>query len=107
MKLWLDDERPAPEGWFWVETPEEALTLILKNEDEIEELSIDHDLAHFINGIEITGYSLLVSIEQLLFACGPDELGIGIPQKITIHSANAGARKKMELAIKKIEELKK
>lgn len=42
MKLWLDDVRPAPEGWRWVKTAGEALTLLLRGGVKIA--SLDHDL---------------------------------------------------------------
>jgi hypothetical protein len=42
MKLWLDDERPAPEGWTWVKTLEEAKQQLVTG--QVEEASLDHDL---------------------------------------------------------------
>jgi hypothetical protein len=42
VKVWLDDEREAPEGWVHVRTPEEAIELLRAG--EVEELSLDHDL---------------------------------------------------------------
>lgn len=42
MKLWLDDIRPAPTGWTWVKTAEEALSLLKTG--TVEEASLDHDL---------------------------------------------------------------
>ena len=33
MKLWLDDVRPAPEGYVWCKSVNEARACILKNED--------------------------------------------------------------------------
>jgi hypothetical protein len=27
MRVWLDDLRPAPEGWEWARTVEEAISL--------------------------------------------------------------------------------
>ena len=43
MRVWLDDQRAAPEGWVHVRTPEEAIELLRGG--EVEELSLDHDLA--------------------------------------------------------------
>jgi hypothetical protein len=58
MKLWLDDERPAPEGWVQAYTAEQAihalecmrdavrLPELWKGEDVIiTHMSFDHDLA--------------------------------------------------------------
>jgi hypothetical protein len=42
VKVWLDDQRAAPEGWVHVRTPEEAIRLLRRG--EVEELSLDHDL---------------------------------------------------------------
>jgi hypothetical protein len=42
VKLWLDDVRPAPEGWTHAKTAHEAF-LILRNGD-VDEASFDHDL---------------------------------------------------------------
>jgi hypothetical protein len=51
MKIWLDDDRPAPEGWVWVQTALEAIdylkrvkTGILPSE-AFSHMSFDHDLA--------------------------------------------------------------
>lgn len=42
IKVWLDDNRPAPEGWVWAATAEQAqVKLLLGN---VEELSLDYDL---------------------------------------------------------------
>lgn len=46
MKLWLDDERPAPEGWYWVQTGAAAIACLLDQDDDpITHMSFDHDLA--------------------------------------------------------------
>ena len=33
MKIWLDDLRPAPDGYIWCKSVNEARACILKNED--------------------------------------------------------------------------
>ena len=40
--LWLDDERPAPEGWYWAKNAREALSYLLTY--QVNEISMDHDL---------------------------------------------------------------
>lgn len=58
MKLWLDDERPAPDGWYWVKTASEAIHALECMRDAaklprlwegkdvvITHMSFDHDLA--------------------------------------------------------------
>lgn len=46
MKVWLDDVRPAPDGWVLVTSYEEFARLLVNVPDgSIEEMSLDHDLA--------------------------------------------------------------
>lgn len=50
MKLWLDDVRPAPEGWDWIRSVNHAKYTIEHYEArnvEIEFLSLDHDAGEF------------------------------------------------------------
>src|SRR3989338_6021316 len=42
MKLWLDDTRPAPKGWVWAKSAEEAKAYLILGIGE--RLSLDHDL---------------------------------------------------------------
>lgn len=90
-KLWLDDERPAPEGWEWVKDANEAYTIIRSG--VVTEASLDHDLGNE----PYTGYWLLHRIERDKFA--------GIPYNLptfTIHSANPVGRKNMEASMRAI-----
>lgn len=54
MKLWIDDVRPAPEGYVWCKTTNEAKTIITcvskmheiecsRNLPTIEIMDLDHD----------------------------------------------------------------
>lgn len=50
MKLWLDDERPEPEGWVWVKTALEAIAVLeglqkVGRLNRLTHMSFDHDLA--------------------------------------------------------------
>ena len=57
MKLWIDDVRPAPEGYYWCRTVDSAKATILKYSnhidwdnnlvDEIELIDIDHDAGEY------------------------------------------------------------
>lgn len=52
MKLWIDDLRPAPEGYKWVKTVNEAKThccraLNPNKELLIEEFDLDHDAGDY------------------------------------------------------------
>ena len=42
INLWLDDVRPAPEGWVHVTTVHEAIALIKSG--QVARASLDHDL---------------------------------------------------------------
>ncbi len=48
-KLWHDDVRPAPEGWLWARTNEDAKTIL--REQEVVEISLDHDLG--LHGVDV------------------------------------------------------
>lgn len=56
MKLWIDDLRPAPDGYVWVKSVNEAKTIIsyMQNgfliglyDDTLDEISLDHDAGDF------------------------------------------------------------
>lgn len=43
--LWVDDLRPAPDGWIWSKTSANTIdTLMLAYPDIVDEMSLDHDL---------------------------------------------------------------
>ena len=45
MKLWIDDVRPAPDGYVWAKSTNETIRFITEFENlvEIEILDVDHD----------------------------------------------------------------
>ena len=51
MKLWVDDIRPAPDGYIWVKTVEQAKSAIHHYErnmtDDTILLDLDHDSGEF------------------------------------------------------------
>ena len=54
MKLWIDDVRPAPEGYVWCKSVEEAKLEILRAEQQQAECL---DMAHkWLNNHEIGNY---------------------------------------------------
>ena len=91
MKVWLDDERPAPEGWHRCYWPAEV-TALLKT-GKVEAMSLDHDLGDDERG---TGYDVLRWLEQHVWETGMK------PPRIKIHTANPSARVKMTLAKRQI-----
>ena len=95
MKVYLDDEREAPEGWQLVKSANNAIELL--KQEIVTEISLDHGLGNDNQG---TGYDVILWIEMAIVEKGFK------PPKIYIHSANSSARIKMELGIKKIMQFK-
>ena len=50
MKLWIDDVRPAPEGYYWCRSVKEAINIIIYCEATVEWDMID---AHTIELIDV------------------------------------------------------
>jgi hypothetical protein len=96
MKVYLDDERIAPEGWVQVRWPDEAIKLL--ESGEVTHLSLDHDLGDDQRG---TGYDVLLWIEQEVV------LRHYVPPEIFIHTANPAARHRMSAALESITKLSK
>lgn len=99
VKIWLDDERPAPEGWMWVKDPHQAICLLKTRGLEIEAMAFDHDL-----GIGLpTGYDVACVLEQEAM------LGrINRHIRLTVHSANpVGAGRIKQALCNALESLRK
>lgn len=47
MKLWIDDVRPAPEGYVWCKSTNETLRTIRKHCNDITEINLDHDAGDY------------------------------------------------------------
>ena len=91
MKIYLDDEREAPEGWIRVRWPEEAIELLKTG--KVTDLSLDHDLG---DDVRDTGYDVVLWIEKAV------AMGSFVPPRLAVHSANAPARAKMEAGLERI-----
>jgi hypothetical protein len=94
MRVYLDDERSAPDGWVQVRWPSEAIELL--ETGTVTEISLDHDLGDDDRG---TGYDVILWIEEAVATRGFQ------PPIIRVHSANSSARTKMELGIESIARL--
>jgi len=94
MRVFLDDERPTPQGWTHVSWPDEAIALL--ETGAVQEISLDHDLGDDVRG---TGYDVILWIENAVVSNGFK------PPRIIVHSANASARIKMEAGIAAISRL--
>jgi hypothetical protein len=95
MKVYLDDVRPAPDGWVLVRTAHEAIAAL--EAGGVTHISLDHDLGD--DGVNGTGYTVACWIEETVALRG------FVPPEITIHSANVVGRARMARAIESIERL--
>ena len=91
MKVFLDDERPIPDGWVGARWPEEVIRLL--EAGGVTHVSLDHDLGDDERG---TGYDVVLWVEEAVATRG------FIPPVMTVHSANSSARQKMEQGIESI-----
>jgi hypothetical protein len=98
VKVWLDDERAAPEGWMHVRTPEQAIELLRGG--GVDELSLDHDLGLDVGARERTGYDVLLWLEAEVAAGRARP-----PAAMAVHSGNVGGVRRMEQAIESIRRL--
>lgn len=108
MKLWIDDVRPAPEGYIWAKSVNEAKEAIIKYEDYVENLldewdfppleiwkmtidviDIDHDAGDFSSD----GEDYMKLLDWL------EKTGRNYP--IHIHSMNVVGRMNMEAICKR------
>jgi hypothetical protein len=95
MKVWLDDERPAPEGWVACRWPKEVIELL--ETGNVTEMSLDHDLGD----LYITGYDVVLWLEE---KCHEDpEFHLPV---VMVHSSNAPARIRMKQALRAIQDRK-
>ena len=87
MKLWIDDVRPAPEGYFWAKSVNVAKEYIYAN--DIELLDIDHDAGDYAK----YGGDYIKLLDWL------EENGLSYP--IRIHSMNPVGCENMRRIIEK------
>lgn len=85
INVFLDDLRPCPKGYKYVQTADECIKLITKN--KVNTLSLDHDLGFGKpSGFEVVKHMVQYRI---------------YPKKVVIHSANPFGRLRMvELLVK-------
>ena len=99
MRVYLDDLRTPPSKDFsLVKDAKSAIDLITDCWEQIEEISLDHDL-----GDEAkvgSGYQVVCEMEDFVYNTRPAHLPY-----IHVHSANPIGRKRMEYGIKNIERM--
>lgn len=91
-RVWLDDQRPMPEGYdTHVYTATEAINLLKSG--AVTAISLDHDLGGPENG---TGYDVAKWIEQAAYS--------GAPRiEWQLHSSNPSGRANMRAALEQAE----
>lgn len=97
MKMWHDDVRPAPEGWTWVRTNQEAQAFL--NEHEVVECSLDHDLGFHEVDVSEDGAGFFLAgsspdgsgYDLVRWMCENDK----VPESVTIHSWNPSGAERM------------
>jgi len=85
MRLWVDDERPAPDdSWRVCKTSKEAadflLDHVIRRGQWLEEVSLDHDLGGDDTGMKVLNWMINEDVW---------------PETLTIHTSNPPARKQM------------
>lgn len=85
MKIWLDDERKAPNNFIWVKTVDEFYDL-LKDNEIIEEVSLDNDLG----ANQKEGYHAITQYIASLLSGSNCKIN-----KFELHTKNIVARDKM------------
>jgi hypothetical protein len=95
MKIYLDDVRETPEGWYRCFWPEEVIAILKSG--TVTEVSLDHDLGNDGRG---TGYDVLLWLEEHVHTTPSF-----IPPIIHVHSANISAARKMRAAADKIQRI--
>lgn len=115
MNLWLDDIRPAPQGWTWAKTVEQAKEYLQSR--TVVNASLDHDLGICASckaasglstpeeWLEAHGYQSMPHCEHAgtgyTLVCWMEETGNWPSEKPKVHSANPAGRLKMQQAIEK------
>ena len=93
MKLWIDDVRPAPEGYFWCKSVNEPKRVIadphVQYNYDINLIDIDHDAGDYVNN----GGDYIKLLDWL------EETGRSFP--IRIHSMNPVGVENMRRIIKR------
>lgn len=115
MKLWLDDWRLAPPGWWWAKDYGDAVRLVREAQtigEVWEDASLDHDLGACLDclggrtveeWLEQMEYQTMPHCEHVgtgyTFVCWMEEQNCWPKEKPRVHSMNAVGRKRMQLAI--------
>jgi hypothetical protein len=101
MKLYIDDIRPAPEGWMQARNVTDAIKTIARFGVEITDISLDHDISLSVSvsgeyrpfpsdeTFQAVAYYIIAFYKNLLVQ----------KPSITIHTANPVGGKELELLL--------
>lgn len=87
MKLWLDDVREAPEGWFRVTSSAAALAYLRYESDKLEAISLDHDLGLWDTGMPVAE-ALAKNVDKLFHI------------RVYVHSMNPVGAERMKQVLR-------
>ena len=95
MKVFLDDERTTPDGWYRTYAPHQMIEMLKSG--MVTHISLDHDLGEVYG--DVTGYDVILWIEEQVVC---DDFK---PPHILIHTSNPSARLKMQAGVQQIRKL--
>lgn len=94
MRIYLDDERQTPEGFIRCYWPDDVIKLLSEHWNDIEEVSLDHDLGNDLRG---TGYNVVLWVEQYVHENKPCHM-----PRWRVHSQNVSGKEKMNAGLRNI-----
>lgn len=93
LRLWLDDFRPAPDGWRACRWPEEVIHYL--ETEHVAAISLDHDLGDERR----TGYDVVTWLERAVAG------GFQPPADLRVHSANPTGRDRMIAGLQQVQRM--
>lgn len=96
MKLYVDDIRPAPEGWQQARTVTDAIRFLAQFGEQVDEISLDHDISY---AVEVAGTQRPFPSPENFTAVARFIVALGIQPKITVHSANPVGANEIQLIL--------
>ncbi len=90
MKVWLDDNREAPEGWTWAKTAHDAIALLAGG--NVSHISLDNDLGDI--DVVGDGYMVALYIEEQAYTGGL------LPMMMIVHTQNPVQGAKMVVTLR-------
>lgn len=88
LKLFVDDYRPAPQGWVQAKTVTEAIRMIMTYPRDIETISLDHDIENSAETFMAVAHFLVMFLKDR------KSITTVLP-KINIHTGNPDAGDRM------------